>query len=993
MALGFEVPSELRVFISSTFRDMQEERDYLVKKIFPGIRALCRERGVVFTEIDLRWGLTEEEAAHGRIVRACLEEIDRCRPHFIGIVGSRYGWVPEYHEVAMDPELHDRYPWVEDAALNGESILEIEFVQAVIRSECTHAFFYRRVEEESEDTPQLDRLIDRLGEYGEVEGFETPEELGERVRADLTKVIDTIWKESEGGGAVAIEERRHHAFARSRRRAYIPIPEYRLGFEEWVESDDHPLVISGGSGMGKSALVAWLIDSWQRKGGESFVIEHYVGATGTSTDHHALIRRVVTAIHQRYGVEEELPESSEELEESFAAWLGRVGAVDRFEGDRLLLVVDALDQFEERSRRLDWLPERLPSGVRLVVSTRPGPILENLRRRQWSELPIRPLETRAREAIVVRYLGEFHKALPTPIIRRIGEDPKSASPLFLRTLAEEMRLHGSHEDLETRLSHYLDAPDLDAIFQHVIERMEEDYGIDVVRPVLSALGVSRAGLSESDIIGVAGVSRADLSILLYALDYHLLRNNGRLDFFHGYLRRAVEARYLADADARHAMSKALIAWFGEGLDLSTGSEPGGLQRERLLEFLHALHTVGDRNRLVETLCRPATFRALFDGESEYEVLRYWGEVGQGGHVADLCDETLRVAEKEGLSEERRSDLIMLIVRLLHSLGLWSAAERMAAKAVALSERIDYYEGMAEGLQSQGEFLMLRGAYNEARGVFERRRALAEEREDDHGVALADGEIGTVELEEGRPAEARERFETMVRICRERGDRVGTAQGVAKIAEIDLGVGAYDAALRGYREALELVRRLGDRRRMAAINGQIGLIAWNRKEYDRAMTRYEREAELYELLGDRHGSSMARCKVGLVHLDRDDLDAAEACFGDYLEVTTDLGYARGIGFAQGDLGIVHLRRGQHDRASERFDEALTIHRRIGFAFGVALWLKWKAEGVALQVEGDHISDELRADAIDWAEESARVAERIGNSELVVEVGGIRERLEQ
>ena len=55
--------NELRVFISSTFRDLQEEREHLIKKIFPEIRSLCRERGITFTEVDLRWGLTEEERA------------------------------------------------------------------------------------------------------------------------------------------------------------------------------------------------------------------------------------------------------------------------------------------------------------------------------------------------------------------------------------------------------------------------------------------------------------------------------------------------------------------------------------------------------------------------------------------------------------------------------------------------------------------------------------------------------------------------------------------------------------------------------------------------------------------------------------------------------------------------------------------------------------------------------------------------------------------
>ena len=36
---------QIRVFISSTFRDMGAERDHLVKFIFPQLRKLCELRG------------------------------------------------------------------------------------------------------------------------------------------------------------------------------------------------------------------------------------------------------------------------------------------------------------------------------------------------------------------------------------------------------------------------------------------------------------------------------------------------------------------------------------------------------------------------------------------------------------------------------------------------------------------------------------------------------------------------------------------------------------------------------------------------------------------------------------------------------------------------------------------------------------------------------------------------------------------------------------
>ena len=46
----------IRVFVSSTFRDMGGERDELVKRIFPALRKLCESRGVTWGEVDLRWG-------------------------------------------------------------------------------------------------------------------------------------------------------------------------------------------------------------------------------------------------------------------------------------------------------------------------------------------------------------------------------------------------------------------------------------------------------------------------------------------------------------------------------------------------------------------------------------------------------------------------------------------------------------------------------------------------------------------------------------------------------------------------------------------------------------------------------------------------------------------------------------------------------------------------------------------------------------------------
>jgi len=55
-----DAPRSIRVFVSSTFRNLGGERDELAKFAFPALHRLCEERGVGFADVDLRWGIAEE---------------------------------------------------------------------------------------------------------------------------------------------------------------------------------------------------------------------------------------------------------------------------------------------------------------------------------------------------------------------------------------------------------------------------------------------------------------------------------------------------------------------------------------------------------------------------------------------------------------------------------------------------------------------------------------------------------------------------------------------------------------------------------------------------------------------------------------------------------------------------------------------------------------------------------------------------------------------
>jgi len=160
----------VRVFVSSAFLDMHAERDYLNRIVFPELRSRCVKRGAEFLGIDLRWGLTEEEARRRGPLAICLDEIDRCRPFFLSLLGDRYGWVPPPEQVPLAFYQSAR----RDQKLRpGEAALLDEWYQL---DETTNPPLYRL--RRSRDLPA--DVTERLADFWEAAGLE---QAGESITA------------------------------------------------------------------------------------------------------------------------------------------------------------------------------------------------------------------------------------------------------------------------------------------------------------------------------------------------------------------------------------------------------------------------------------------------------------------------------------------------------------------------------------------------------------------------------------------------------------------------------------------------------------------------------------------------------------------------------------------------------------------------------------------------------------------------------------------
>ncbi|MBI4616115.1 MAG: DUF4062 domain-containing protein [Planctomycetes bacterium] len=79
----------LKVFVSSTFKDLEKERDKL-HAAFEGVKERIAERRLSLIPYDLRW---RDRKPGEPVVDWCLEAVHECQ-YFVNILDGRYGWRP-----------------------------------------------------------------------------------------------------------------------------------------------------------------------------------------------------------------------------------------------------------------------------------------------------------------------------------------------------------------------------------------------------------------------------------------------------------------------------------------------------------------------------------------------------------------------------------------------------------------------------------------------------------------------------------------------------------------------------------------------------------------------------------------------------------------------------------------------------------------------------------------------------------------------------------
>jgi hypothetical protein len=430
----FLVHRNVKAFVSSTFQDLDEERTYLVKYIFPRIVDYCEARYISFHSIDLRWGITAEQDLEKDIVKVCFDEIDYSSPFFIGIVGGRYGWIPQLSDFGSNLDgMCRRAPWLRSAIQQGKSITEIEFLYgALMQNNNIAACFYLKDGIQVEDAAAEFRARIMEQKKVPVRLYATVEQLGEMVYDDITKRIEYLFSTIEDDKFH--QQKMRHEYALSRRtNRIIAFPKETLEMlNQWHESkSDVPLIISekapvrNGSTIytapGKSTLLCYYTVQMRKQGIDVI----YYDTQEYYDSHVSCIEDIINYVNQ----------SSEELSHN----------------NEIIIAIDNFD-FEMNEEFKDlWTQTllNLQSRGHVIVSSR-GSACETKIELRIMNCPESSKDVRSK--IIDLHTAQYGKKLTTSQKERILSSHFSENLNDLIYLLNTLIGFGSYEDLDKEIN-------------------------------------------------------------------------------------------------------------------------------------------------------------------------------------------------------------------------------------------------------------------------------------------------------------------------------------------------------------------------------------------------------------------------------------------------------------------------------------------------------------------------------------------------------------
>lgn len=427
------------VFVSSTFKDMHFERDILNREIEPKLNYLLSKYNRTVRMADLRWGidtssLSEDEASE-KVLSVCFDEIDRCQPYIIILLGDRYGYIPSGEEISVT------HMEIIRGALNNSSPENVFIYMRETDYSGTPAELlpvFSDGEESSREKLRalknelLQKFPDRCKTYSARwdtdSGCMVSDDFFETVYTDLSLSFEREY------GANTYKSLLHRQAEESEETLSEAVG-YAYKNTERLSADtaaalasDKPYGIVGDAGAGKSVYMSLLCSEFRARGEHAYIL--YCGDNAFSASCRNAAEYVLYAMTEVCGEEYDFESHADD---EYDTLLGLIGKKREKMTSCVTVFFDALDKADDGMLSLLlWLTRYASGCVRAVFSSR---LTDGMRavENSFNFAEIKYAKDDFKQ-MTVRILQRYGKTLHESLVDSIAECADSPLKLSLLTV-------------------------------------------------------------------------------------------------------------------------------------------------------------------------------------------------------------------------------------------------------------------------------------------------------------------------------------------------------------------------------------------------------------------------------------------------------------------------------------------------------------------------------------------------------------------------------
>lgn len=565
------------IFVSSTFKDMQLERDVIQNKITPKLNIIAREYGDEISFCDLRWGVDtselESEEGSKKVLEVCLDEIDRCQPPMIVILGDRYGWIPSD---TLIEDTSKRKKLELDHLKKSVTALEIEYGALHNENTANNTFFYYReienefpsdfLSEDEEHKQLLEQLKEKIRKicgnniktykvrYNEnnsyaLDTFET------MLYEDLKQYFMKQWSTFEKKSPFEKESYKHEMYAQAKNNMFRTRNKLVQICLDSIDKNTYTF-IKGEVGSGKSTLVSHLYEHIKKDCTNVFI--RFCALTDKSDTALEIFEQLMYYVENKLEIGHKKFNDDSTIQDKKKYFEQICSEYDSF-GEKCYLIIDAVDQLKEDTYKeyLSFIPTKEFKNLRFVVSA-----IETFSLGMRNYIKIENLKEFEKKEIIKGILHTYDKEISNTVIEAIVQNEMSKNPLYISFIIQRLtmmnkddfnRIHALGDGIEAIIKHQLDIlkicpTTLEEMSIEVLKVAGERINKNLIEKITKYISISRYGLRVRDLHGVLkdSFNTLDFSHFVSLMQNNfVIRENGCYDFSHksireGYLKQISE---------------------------------------------------------------------------------------------------------------------------------------------------------------------------------------------------------------------------------------------------------------------------------------------------------------------------------------------------------------------------------------------------------------------------------------------------------------------